>query len=142
MYEYLDRPLGALAARDRLLLWAMRRWVASASGGRCPCGVIGPALAAQGLSHLLPDLNMAMMALNADGQGRLRFAPPCFGRVADDEARLLALFAAEDVALARRLAAQLVRPEAIATLATAAGLIAAELAATPLTWNVSDAEER
>lgn len=130
MYRYLDRPLAGLAGRDRLLVSAMRFWVRFMAVGRCPCGAVAPAFRNWGIEEALPDFSMAMAALNTDAQATLRFAPPCFDRVCDDEARLLALFASagEERPITVRLAAQLVEDHAVAPLVTAVTRVAAALA--------------
>ena len=142
MYRFLDRPVAGLDPVDRLLIWAMRSWVAAIGAGRCPCSTLGPAFAGWRLQGLLPDFNTAMMVLNNDGQGPLHFGPVACGRVGDDEAVLLALFAgglAGTDGQLRRIATQLAQPSAVSTLVTAVDRIAATLAHAPAVWDIPDA---
>ena len=131
MYQYLDRPVVGLPEPDRLLLGAMRHWVAAIRAGRCPCAALGPALASRMRAELLPDLHMAMMLLDREGLGRLAFRPPCCAEVGDDEALLLATHAAArrgDLASVEDIVAQVVKPGARHALAVAIGRIAVALA--------------
>ncbi len=131
MYRYLDRTLESLDRRDRLLVAAMRYWVRFMTAGRCPRGAVAPAFRNWGIEDALPDFSMAMAALNIDAQAVLRFAPVCFGRVADDEARLLALFASaleDEGQRTRRLSGHLVHPHAVGPLATAVSRVMAAIA--------------
>ena len=136
MYRYLDRPVGELEPAQRLLVWAMRNWVGALSNGRCPCSVLGAAFDSCGIADALSDFNTAMLVLNGEGVGSLRLAPLCGRHVRDDEARLLTLFAAGldgDERQLRRLADQLVRPDAVWHLITAVERIAAILSTAPHT---------
>jgi hypothetical protein len=132
VYQYLDRSVCELAPRDALLVWAMRQWVEAMRGGRCPCAALGPALAAQRLTTMLPDFNIAMMLLDREGMTQLNFRPVACGNLGDDEALLLALHAAaaqgqENVV--ECLVEALVKPEAQRTLRFAATRIAQAMAA-------------
>jgi hypothetical protein len=117
MYRFLDRPLAELDGACRLLVWAMRTWVSAAHRGRCACSRLRPGFAAAGLEPALRDFAFAMHLLNREGSGQLRFHPPERDQVGDDEAQLLALFAAAigGAPELERMAAQLVRaPYALA----------------------------
>jgi hypothetical protein len=136
MYRYLDRLVGTLEPAQRLLVWAMRNWVAAASQGRCPCARLGAAFESCGVGEALSDFNTAMLVLNGEGVGALRLAPLCGPQVRDDEARLLALFAAglgADDRQLHRLADQLVRPDAVWHLITAVERVTATLSTAPQT---------
>lgn len=111
MYRFLDRPVPELDGTSRLLVWAMRGWVVDAQVGRCACARLRPVFAAARLEPALRDFGMAMYLLNREGTGRLHFCLPDCPRIGDDEARLLALFAAaiEGAPEFERMASQLVR---------------------------------
>jgi hypothetical protein len=132
VYQYLDRSVSDLNASEGLLVWAMRQWVAAMRGGRCPCAALGPMLASRQLAAMLPDFNIAMMLLDREGHAQLQFCRVDCGRVGDDEALLLSLYAAaargEEI-LAGRIAEALVRPAAQRSLQFAAGRIALFMAA-------------
>lgn len=131
MYRFLDRPMQALDGTCRLLVWAMRTWVAAAHRGRCACARIGPAFAAARIEPALPDFGLAMHLLNREGTGQLRFRPPDCHAVGDDEARVLALFAAAIGGMPELdgMAAQLVRAPYALALQRALNELAAAL------WN-------
>ena len=84
------------------------------------------------LAAMLPDFNIAMMLLDREGHAQLQFCRVDCGRVGDDEALLLSLYAAaargEEI-LAGRIAEALVRPAAQRSLQFAAGRIALFMAA-------------
>lgn len=130
MYRFLDRPVRDLDPAARKLLWAMRTWIAASAGGRCPCASLGPIFASWRISDGLSDFDMAMHIVSREGLDRLVFAPVRCWRVHDDEARLLALFAAvganEPIA-ANRIAASLVQPEAMGNFRIAVARFTASL---------------
>jgi hypothetical protein len=116
VYRFLDRPVFGLPPGDQMILWSMRSWVAAMSVQKCPCATLGPSFERWRVVELLRDFNMAMFLLNAEGTGPLRFGQPGCATVHDDEAVLLTLFHASadgEERLAGRLAAQLVKPEAV-----------------------------
>ncbi len=122
MYRFIDRPLTRLGDDMAFLVAAMRIWVEASSAGRCSCAALRTPFAKQGVAEALPDFGMAMAALNIDGLAQLRFAPPGYMLVNDDEARLLALFSAcraADPTLLRRHAAGLVAEDAVLCLTLA-----------------------
>lgn len=128
MYRFLDRPVAELDGTCRLLVWAMRNWVAAAQTGRCACARLRPVFAAAGLEPALRDFAFSMHLFNREGVGQLRFRPPDCHAVCDDEARLLALFAAAigGVPELEHMAMQLVRaPYALALQRTLEDLAAA-----------------
>lgn len=132
MYRYLDRPLDALHRHDRLLAVSMRYWVRAAAVGRCPCSSIAPAFRYEGAEPALGDFSMAMAVLNMEARAPVRFAAPSTPEVGEDEARMLALFAAgagDTASLTRRLSSQLVRDKAVPTLTTAVERVGAVLSA-------------
>jgi hypothetical protein len=138
MYRYLDRPACDLFPVDRLLVWSMRNWVAAVSSGRCPCSALGPVLTGRGLADMVADFNMTMLIINNEGQARLRFGALGRTTVCDDEARLLAFFAAAGNgtnAQLRRLADQLVQPAAVGNLVTAVERMTATLSTVPMVWD-------
>lgn len=124
MYRFMDRPLLDLAPGEQMLVWSMRNWVGAMALRRCPCAELGAAFARWRVSELLPDFNMTMCLLNAEGMGPLRFGSRDCGVVHDDEAMLLALFHAaadNDFALLGRLAEQVVKAEALSPFIVAIG---------------------
>jgi hypothetical protein len=127
VYQFLDRPIALLPEPHAFLLSAMRIWVASARGGRCPCRTLLQGFVRRGVPDMLPDFGIAMAALDRDGLSRLSFAPDG-ATVGEGEARALALF---DAALAggavRRIAAVLVAEDAVSALTLAAERVALRL---------------
>jgi hypothetical protein len=124
MYRFMDRPVLDLAPGEQMLIWSMRHWVGAMALRRCPCAVLGPLFERWRVAELLAGFNMTMFLLNAEGEGPLRFGPHSCGMVHDDEAMLLALFHAaadNDDALVRRLAAQVVKAEALPPFLVAIG---------------------
>ena len=130
MYDYVDRPICRLRAGDRLLVWAMRRWVHAVHEGQCPPSVIGPAFARWQMLGALPHFHLAMILLNRQARGPIRFAPLACRHVAEDEAVLLALvdaFIVGDNVRAHATASLLVREEAVGGLVTCLTTLAARL---------------
>jgi hypothetical protein len=92
--------LAQLSGVERLLLWAVRRWIAGLSGhdyaqweqvSQCLESQLGYAeghTATAGLAR-------AIQAICCHARGRFDFGPACCGQVSADEALLLALIAAE-----------------------------------------------
>ena len=130
VYAYLDRNVETLDDPTGFLLAVMRMWVHRARAGRCPCAALGPAFKRNGGEPALRDFLIAMTTLDRDGVGRLAFFTIDAERVSDDEARLLGMF---DAALAgqfgtaRRIAAGLVKDEALSRLTTAVEWLATHL---------------
>jgi hypothetical protein len=93
MYEYVDRPIAALDPGSRLLVWAMRHWVAATTSRRCAQAAIGPAFAKFGALDALPHFHMSLMILSREASQQLSFAPLHCLHVGEDEALLLRLFA-------------------------------------------------
>ncbi|WP_443970259.1 hypothetical protein [Sphingobium sp. CR28] len=133
MYTYLDRPLGALTAKERFLLASMRAWVGAARGGGCLCEALVHAFRHNGMGPALDDFCLIMATLDSAAIGHLRFGSLDLARVTDDEARILALF---EVARAgpldrlRRVSAGLVQEDAVASLAQAVDFVAIAMADT------------
>ncbi|MDF7774958.1 hypothetical protein P1X14_06860 [Sphingomonas sp. AOB5] len=135
MYRFLDRTITDLAPGEQMIAWSMRSWVAAMGMQRCPCAALGPSFQRWRVAELLPDFNMAMFLLNTEGEGPLRFGSPGCARIHDDEAMLLALFHAaadNDYRLVQRLAAQVVKPEALSPFIVAIGQSSDVLRRTPV----------
>lgn len=135
MYRFLDRNIAELDAGTGVLLWAMRSWVATTTRHRCPTAALSGAFLHWGIADLLPDFDMTMRQLYVNGTAWLHFGPPHCDRVREDEARLIALFHAAVLAecpSARRMAAQLVEDDTLATFTLALHGAAQLLARTPL----------
>lgn len=94
MYRYLDRPAMKLDDDDLFALSAMRCWVQAARTGRCPCAAIQSGFKSRNVQDATKAFLCVMTLIDRNGIGQFRFAPIGFDRVGDDEARLLALFAA------------------------------------------------
>lgn len=144
MYRYLDRAVGQLDPGERLLVWSMRNWVLARSRGRCPCTALGPAFLTWGIGELLSDFNTTMLVLNGESQASLCFGAVCCREVSDDEARLLTLFDAArngNEPMVRRLADQLVQPQAVWHLATAVERVTTLLSDAPALWDAPRAAE-
>ncbi|WP_188055411.1 MULTISPECIES: hypothetical protein [unclassified Sphingosinithalassobacter] len=130
MYAFLDQPVQELESPYGALLEASRTWVHHASTGRCACAALAWRFEQAGAPEAARDFVMAMQLLNREGLAKLHFGPPGFGSVRDDEARLLVLFAAGlagTPARVHRLAATLVREDAVRTLAIAVEQVALRL---------------
>lgn len=123
MYRFLDRPMAELDEPDRFLVAAFRIWTDAARGGRCPCAALLRGFATRGVMAALGDFSIAMAALDQQALTWLRFGRIGAPDTSEDEARVLALFAAARCGAAervRRIAATLVADDAAATLAIAA----------------------
>ncbi|SNS05204.1 hypothetical protein SAMN06295912_10145 [Sphingomonas laterariae] len=94
MYAFVDRPVTDLGNGDRFALWAMRAWVYALGEGRCPARALGPAFAQMGVSDALADFHATMAILNRQPREKLALAPLGDHHIAEDEAILLALWAA------------------------------------------------
>ena len=135
MYRFLDRPVEQLAEHNRFLVAAIRQWTLAARQGRCACRALANGFARRGVPGALVHFACAMATLDADALTILVFGEPGACVVADDEARLLALFACAlegDAPRALRIADQLVPPAAVQRLATAVGMVALHLANTTI----------
>ncbi len=123
MYRFIDRPVERLEHHDRFLLTAMRIWVGAVRLGRCSCGALKPAFASRGGDAALRDFGIAMATLDCEGTRRLSFGVTDWPLVLEDEARLLALFAAARTSpfnAVRRMASGLVAENAAGRLVQAA----------------------
>ncbi|MEI9926924.1 MAG: hypothetical protein WDN44_03445 [Sphingomonas sp.] len=132
MYRYLDRTLSQLEPPAMFLVGAMRDWVWSVGHERCPCRALIARFAAAGLGGTAFEFGTAMAILNRGALDMLRFGPPGYARISDDEARLLALFDAQNQTARHRMAAVLVEEAAVARLTQAIAAIVADLAASPI----------
>ncbi len=92
MYRYIDRPVASAGEAPRLLVLAMRDWVAAASRRRCPVDAIMPRLLAHRLIGALEPFHFIMGTLAVHGRSRLCFGCPCQQTVSEGEAVLLAAF--------------------------------------------------
>ena len=91
MYAFVDRPLAELDPSARLLVWAMRAWVADAGRRACPAARVAGAFAhCNLLSGMQPFLRL-MATLNRFGLETLHFRTPSCARLSEDEAILLSL---------------------------------------------------
>ena len=136
MYRFLDRTAATLPDRYRFLLDAMRLWTQAARAGRCPCRALLQGFVRHGVPDALRDFGAVMATLDAHAPAVLRFGLPGAARVTDDEARLLAMFAAAldgTPAPVRRVAASVGGEPAAARLAIAAERVALHLAGTIIT---------
>ncbi len=121
MYDYVDRPVSQLRDRDHFLVWAMRRWVHAAHDGQCPPSIIGPAFSRWRMLGALPHFHLAMILLNRQARGPIRFGPMPCPYVTEDEAVLLALvnaFIAGNNSCAHATVSLLVQEDAINGLVT------------------------
>ncbi|MFT3964665.1 MAG: hypothetical protein QM690_02130 [Sphingobium sp.] len=91
MYDYLDRPVGALDEGSRFIIWSMRGWTQSMAERRCPPSVLGSAFERSQLGDALPHFHMAMMALNRDGIEKMGFGSISCPHVSEAEAILISL---------------------------------------------------
>ena len=91
MYDFVDRPVTSLDPGGRFLVWAMRSWVHSLHGQRCPAGAIAPAFARWKMIAGLPHFHTMMLLLNHEALEDLSFGPlPC-NRVREHEALVISL---------------------------------------------------
>jgi len=91
MYDYLDRPVGALDEGGRFLVWAMRGWTQSMAERRCPPSVLASAFERATLPDALGPFHLAMATLNRDGRERMGFGTISCPQVSEAEAILLSL---------------------------------------------------
>jgi hypothetical protein len=92
MYRYVDREITALGETERLLVLAMRDWVAAASRGRCPVDAVMPRMLAHRLIGGLEPFHFIMATLARHGRTRFEFACPCHKTISEGEAVLLGAF--------------------------------------------------
>lgn len=131
MYRFLDRAIWEIDEPYRFLLTAMRLWVERTRAGQCPCAALSGGFTYRNAEGALRDFTIAMAALDRDALTKLSFGQRGCLSVREDEARLLALFAAAlggEPDRVRRIGAALVAPEAVAPLATAVEWVALHLA--------------
>ncbi|WP_343526202.1 hypothetical protein [Sphingomonas sp.] len=121
-YDYFDRPVVELLQDDVFTLSAVRTWVSAARSGRCAHASLRGGFAARQVDDALFAFLCAMTLVDRHGYGTMRFAPLCYCKVSDDEARILTLFAAARTESPRliRIAASLVDDDMAAQLAGAA----------------------
>ena len=93
MYELIDRPVETLSEGSRFLLWAARAWTDSLGRGHCPPGALAGVFLRAGAIDALPDFHRLLTAFNREGRIVLSLAPVRCGRISEDEAILLALWA-------------------------------------------------
>lgn len=92
MYDFVDRPVGALNTGGRVLVWSMRQWVKAASAKRCPCSDVGPAFHHWGLLGGLSHFHVMMMSIARNSRQRMYFCEPECCCIGESEALLLELF--------------------------------------------------
>jgi len=92
MYRYVDREIATVGEAERLLVLAMRDWVAAASRGRCPVDAIMPRMLAHRLVGGLEPFHFIMATLARHGRTRFEFGCPCHRSVTEGEAVLLGTF--------------------------------------------------
>jgi hypothetical protein len=92
MYDFLDRPVGALNVGARLLVWSMRQWVKSSLAGRCACTKVGPAFHHWGLLAGLPHFQLMMVTLARGAREKMTFCDPVCMNIDESEALILGLF--------------------------------------------------
>lgn len=91
MYRYLDRPLTNLSDGERVLVWAMRRWLDARRAGECPAQSIGAVFSTRQVLAGLAPFQQVMTLLDRQGRQTLVFAPLRCRRVSEGEAVLLTL---------------------------------------------------
>ena len=91
MYAYLDRPIATLDEGSRILIWAVRRWVAAVERRTCPVAALGSALADRGLVPALVPFHRVMGLLATHARQDLPFANFSNPLVSEGEAVLLAM---------------------------------------------------
>lgn len=129
MYAYLDQPVDALTAADRLMLDGLRTWALARSLGRDTLGAVAARAPALNMTGAAESLDDAMTLLDDAGTGPLELQRPCHDVVEEDEAVLLAI---TDLARAGDLPAA----------AGALSHIAAAEAAKPIALLLADAGRR
>lgn len=130
MYRFIDRPVMALDGHHRFLVAAVRQWTQAARSGRCGCRALMAGFAGWGVMPALSDFGIAMLTLDRDAQRMLRFGAVGAPAVSEDEARVLALFAAAidgERAQVGRIAAGLVSDDSVQRLVTAVEWVALRL---------------
>lgn len=136
MYRFLDQQLAALDEHFQFLVGAMRQWTVAVRRGRCACAALAPGFAWRGIASALPDFTAAMAAVDREGERWLRFGAMTSPVVSEDEAAMLALFAAAidgDALATRRIAATLVSDDATTPLATSVEWVALRFIQSPIT---------
>lgn len=122
LYRYLDRLVAELPQADAFTLYAIRDWVVATRSGRRAQIILRGRFVARHLDSALPSFLCSMTLVDQHGHGTMRFAPSHYHSVAEDEARLLALFgvARADGAGLIRIATSLVSDDMASQLAGAA----------------------
>lgn len=122
LYRYLDRLVAELSQDDAFTLSAIRVWVAAARSGRCTQAMLRGRFVARHIDTALLAFQCAMTLVDRHGHGTMRFAPPHYHGVGDDEARILTLFgiARVDGPGLMRIATSLVSDDMASQLAGAA----------------------
>jgi len=93
MYAYLDRPVADLEPVDRLLLDGLRHWALAHTLGGDPSSALRRRLPMLAAAGALTPLDAAMATLDRGGTDALEIQRPCFDRVEEAEAVLLAVTA-------------------------------------------------
>lgn len=122
LYRYLDRLVEELPQDDAFTLYAIRDWVAAIRSGRCAQVTLRGRFVARQIDAALLAFQCAMTLVDRHGHGTMRFAPPYYHGVGDDEARILTLFSVARVESASlmRIATSLVSDDMASQLAGAA----------------------
>lgn len=129
MLAYLDRMPPELDPPVRLCLMAIRLWGTETRQDRCPVGLLRQLFARfHRPGALWPTHNFLYWTL-AHAARPVRLGCPCCGRVADDEALLLAAIFAETAEQARAALTPLVIPIAADRAARMARCVGGEFSA-------------
>jgi hypothetical protein len=94
MYEFVDRPVTCLDKGGRFLIWSIRSWTLVVRSQKCPGPTLAPAFAQWRMIGGLQPFLRLMVTLDRDALQPMRFCSLRCNRIAEDEAVLLALFAA------------------------------------------------
>ena len=91
MYQYLDGRVIDLREGERVLVWAMRRWLLAVRRGECPLQPVGAMFSAHRVLPGLASFHEVMDLVSRRTRQNLAFAPLRCRRIADGEALLLSM---------------------------------------------------
>jgi hypothetical protein len=115
VYDFVDRPVVRLGRGSKFVLWAMRVWThVVAEQDRGPA-MLGPAFAQFRVAAALEAFHLAMTLFQHGARAALDLSSPACPKIAEDEAVLLAIWAAAtgDAWHLRGTLALLLEPEAV-----------------------------
>lgn len=122
MYRYVDRQLAAQPPATRIMVAAIREWIAGASQGRCACRLVARRFDSLNAPAAANPFQRAMRCLYGHALLPMHYGAPGRATITEDEALVLAALdrvAEREPAALKALAARIVRPEVVIAFALA-----------------------